>query len=57
MKRNYFKYTMVCVAAIIISSLLLCFDAAAFLLPFTITLMSVSTMGTIVCFVAWQMNE
>lgn len=49
-----FCYCLIgCVVALLIGSLLLCFEATAFLFPFIVTLMSLSGIGTITFGILW----
>ena len=49
-----FRYCLIgCVVAILIGALLLCFDATAFLFPFTVTLMALSGCGVVIFGILW----
>ena len=47
------KGLTVCVITMLFGALLLCFEATAFLLPFAITLMSISGVGIVAFGTCW----
>jgi hypothetical protein len=50
------KCLIACIIGLLLGALLLCFEETAFLLPFTITWMTIAAIGAIVCAVCWAFD-